>query len=179
MYAGKRPAYAAVSGKKKQAKQAGSAFARAGNSAPKQDGAARFLTKSSAAAVVSGPLVVVFTCMALAAYWKQAPEISETAKRFVDVRQGVVGQPLSPPMLPTKVPSQKKYHVDKAVWASKVAWLMETSRSNVTGEALSEVRLNQLYKQGRRSYTRHIADLEVRAKNRTGCLTTGRVCILP
>ena len=132
MYAGKRPAYAAVSGKKKQAKQAGSAFAGAGNSAQKQDGAARFLTKSSAAAVVSGPLVVVFTCMALAAYWKQAPEISETAKRFVDVRQGVVGQPLSPPMLPTSVPSQKKYHVDEAVWASKVAWLMETSRANVT-----------------------------------------------
>ena len=60
MYAGKRPASAAVSGKKRQAKQAGSAFADAGNSAQKQDGAARFLTKSSAAAVVSSPLVLVF-----------------------------------------------------------------------------------------------------------------------
>jgi len=100
--------------------------------------------------------------MALAAYWKQAPEISETAKRFVDVRQGVVGQPLSPPMLPTKVPSQKKYHVDEAVWASKVAWLMESKRANVTGDAISGVRLNQLYQQGRRSYLKHAADLEMK-----------------
>ena len=179
MYAGKRPAYAAVSGKKKQAKQAGPAFAGAGNSAHEQHGAARFLTKMSAAAVVSSPLVLVFTFMALSAFWKQAPEISETAKRFVDVRQAVVGQPLSPPVLPTSVPSNKKYHVDEAVWASKVAWLMESSRSNVTGDALSDVRLNQLYQQGRRSYLRHIAHLEVRAKNRTGCLRAGRVCMVP
>ena len=102
-----------------------------------------------------------------------------SAKRFVDVRQGVVGQPLSPPVLPTKVASNKKYHVDEAVWASKVAWLMESNRANVTGEAISEVRLNQLYQQGRRSYLRHTANLEVRAKNRTGCLTAGRVCMLP
>ena len=103
-----------------------------------------------------------------------------SAKRFVDVRQGVVGQPLSPPVLPTKVASNKKYHVDEAVWASKVAWLMESSkRANVTGEDISEVRLNQLYQQGRRSFLRHAADLEVRAKNRTGCLTAGRVCMLP
>ena len=53
-------------------------------------------------------MVLIFTFMALSAFWKQAPEISETAKRFVDVRQGVVGQPLSPPydswttMLPDK-----------------------------------------------------------------------------
>ena len=50
MYAGKRSGGAAVSGKKKQAKQAASAFARAGNSVHQQDGAARFLTKPSAAA---------------------------------------------------------------------------------------------------------------------------------
>ena len=68
------------------------------------------------------------------------------------------------------MPSNKKYHVDEAVWASKVAWLMESNRANVTGEAISEVRLNQLYQQGRRSYLRHAADMEVRAKNRTGCL---------
>ena len=52
---------AAHSGKKKQAKQAGSAFAGAGNSVHEQDGAARFLTKPSAAAVLSGPLVLIFT----------------------------------------------------------------------------------------------------------------------
>ena len=52
MYAGKRPGGAAVSGKKKQAKQAGSAFSGAGNSVHEQDGAARFLTKPSAAAVL-------------------------------------------------------------------------------------------------------------------------------
>ena len=61
MYAGKRSGGAAVSGKKKQAKQAGSAFAGAGNSVHQQDGAARFLTKSSAAAVISSPLVIIFT----------------------------------------------------------------------------------------------------------------------
>ena len=177
MYAGKRPAYAAVSGKKKQAKQAGSAFGGAGNSAHDQHGAACFLTKPAAAAVVSAPLVLVFSFMALSAFWRQAPEISETAKRFVEVRQGVPGLPLSPPVLPTKVASNKQYHVNEAVYASKVAWLMETSRANVTGEAISEVRLNQLYKQGRRSYFRHAADLEVRAKNRTGCLRADRVCI--
>ena len=140
---------------------------------------ARFLTKSSAAAVISSPLVLIFTFLAVSAFWKQAPAISEAAKGLVEVRQGVPGLPLSPPVLPTSVPSNKKYHVEQAVYASKVAWLMETSRSNVTGEALSEVRLNQLYKQGRRSYTRHIADLEVRAKNRIGCLRAGRVCMLP
>ena len=69
-------------------------------------------------------------------------------------------------MLPTKVPSQKKYHVGEAVWASKVAWLMESKRANVTGDAISGVRLNQLYQQGRRSYLKHAADLEVRSKNR-------------
>ena len=177
MYAGKRPANAAVSGKKKQAKQAGSAFGGAGNSAHDQHGAARFLTKPAAAAVVSGPVVLVFTFMALSSFWKQAPEISETAKRFVEVRQGVPGLPLSPPVLPTSVPSNKKYHVEQAVYASKVAWLMETSRANVTGEAICEVRLNQLYQQGRRTYLRHTADMEVRAKNRTGCLRADRVCI--
>ena len=72
MYAGKRPAYAAVSGKKKQAKQAGPAFAGAGNSAHDQDGAARFLTKPSAAAVLSGPVVLIFTFMALSAFWKRS-----------------------------------------------------------------------------------------------------------
>ena len=102
-----------------------------------------------------------------------------SAKRFVDVRQAVVGQPLSPPVLPTSVPSNKKYHVDEAVYASKVAWLMESSRANVTGDALSDVRLDQLYKQGRRSYFRHTANMEVRAKNRTACLTAGRVCMVP
>ena len=38
MYAGKRSGGAAVSGKKKQAKQAGSDFAGAGNSVHQQDG---------------------------------------------------------------------------------------------------------------------------------------------
>jgi len=74
----------------------------------------------------------------------------------------VVGQPLSPPVLPTSVPSNKKYYVDQAVYASKVAWLMESSRANVTGDALSNVRLDQLYKQGRRSYFRHAANMEMK-----------------
>ena len=68
MYAGKRPAYAAVRGKKKQAKQAGSAFAGSGNSAHDQHGAARFLTKPSAAAVLSGPVVLIFTLSKLYLY---------------------------------------------------------------------------------------------------------------
>ena len=42
---------------------------------------------------------LVFTFMAVMAFWKQAPEVSETAKRFVDVQQGVPSQPLPPPAL--------------------------------------------------------------------------------
>ena len=51
---------------------------------------------------------MVFTFMAIRAFWKQAPEVSETAKRFVDVQQGVPGQPLPPPALPTSVPLHTK-----------------------------------------------------------------------
>jgi len=149
--------------------------ARAGKSVDVQDGAALFLPKAPAA-LLSGPLIAAFTFMAVMAFWKQAPEVSETAK-LVYVQQGVPGQPLPPPALPKSVPSHMKSHVDQAVWATKVAWLMESKRVNVTGEDISDERLNQLYLSGRNSYSRHATNPEVRANNRTGCFRAGRVCM--
>ena len=70
-----------------------------------------------------------------------------------------------------------KSHVDQAVWATKVAWLMESKRVNVTGEDISDERLNQLYLSGRNSYSRHATNPEVRANNRTGCFRAERVCM--
>ena len=72
--------------------------------------------------------------MAIMAYWKQAPEVSESAKRFVDVQQCVPGQPLPPPSLPSSIPLNMKSDVNQAVRATKVAWLLESKRVNVTGE---------------------------------------------
>ena len=47
-----------------------------------------------------------------------------------------------------------KTHVDQAVRASKMAWLMESKRVSVTGEDISDERLKQLYLAGRKSYLR-------------------------
>ena len=70
-----------------------------------------------------------------------------------------------------------KSQVDQAVRASKVVWLIESKRVNVTGEDISDERLKQLYLAGRKSYSRHATNPTVRAKNRTGCLRAERVCM--
>ena len=70
-----------------------------------------------------------------------------------------------------------KGEVDQAVRATKVAWLLESKRVNVTGEDISDERLKQLYLSGRKSFSRHATNLEVRVKNRTGCLHAERVCM--
>ena len=106
MFANKRTGGAA-SGKNKQAKHTGPAAARAGKSVDVQDGKSRFIEKAPAV-LLSGPLIVVFTFLAIMAYWRLSPEVSESAKRFVDVQQCVPGQPLPPPSLPSSPFAQKR-----------------------------------------------------------------------
>ena len=53
-----------------------------------------------------------------------------------------------------------KTHVDQAVRASKMAWLMESKRVSITGEDISDERLKQLYLAGRKSYLRHATNPE-------------------
>ena len=78
MFAKKRTGGAAASGKNKQAKHTGPAAARASKSVDVQDGKSRFIQKAPAA-LLSGPIIVVFTFLAVLAYWKLSPEVSEGA----------------------------------------------------------------------------------------------------
>ena len=165
-------------GKKKQAKHTGSPAARASKAVPVQPGAAVFLPKAPAA-VFSAPVIVAFTFMAVMSYWKLSPELSETSKRFVDVQQGVPGEPLPPPALPKSVPLHIKGPVDAAVRSAKIAWLKECKRADVTGEDISDQRLNHLYKEGRRWYSRHASNPEVRATDGTSGPDPQSVHMLP
>ena len=167
-----------MSGKKKQAKHTGSPAARASKAVPVQPGAAVFLPKAPAA-VFSGPVIVAFTFMAVMGYWKLTPEVSETTRRFVNVQQGVPGQPLPPPALPSKVPLHIKGFVDQAVRSAKIAWLKECNRADVTGHDISDERLNHLYKEGRRWYSRHASNPEVRATDGTSGPDPQSVHMLP
>ena len=154
-----------MSGKKKQAKHTGSLSARAGKAVPLQDGAAVFLPKLPAA-VFSGPVIVDFTFMA-------SHGLLEAHSRGLRDHQALPrhpaerawAQPLPPPALPKSVPFHMKGPVDLAVRSTKIAWLKESKRADVTGEDISDERLNQLYKQGRRYYSRRASDPEVRALN--------------
>merc|ERR1711865_706324 len=92
-----------------------------------------------------------------------------------DVQQCVPGQPLPPPSLPSSIPLNMKSDVNQAVRATKVAWLLESKRVNVTGEDISDERLKRLFLSGRQSFSRHATNPEVRVKNRTGCLRAERV----
>ena len=103
MFAKKRTGGAAASGKNKQAKHTGPAAARASKSVDVQDGKSRFMQKAPAV-LLSAPLIVVWTTLAVLAYWRLSPEVSESAKRFVDVQQCVPGELLPPPPLPSRVP---------------------------------------------------------------------------
>eukprot|EP00964_Phaeocystis_antarctica_P163618 scaffold140107_cov115-Phaeocystis_antarctica.AAC.3 len=120
MLAKKRTGGAAASGKKKQAQHTGPAAARASNSVDVQDGKSRFIQKAPAV-LLSGPLIVVFTFLAIMAYWRLSPEVSESAKRFVDVQQCVPGQPLPPPSLPSSVPLHMTSDVGHTVISPKRA----------------------------------------------------------
>ena len=172
-YANKRTGGAA-SGKNKQAKHTGPAAARAGKSVDVQDGKSRFFQKPPAALLCT-PLIVVWTTLAVLAYWRLAPGVSESAKRFVDVQQCMPGELLPPPSLPTRVPSNVTSEVGQTVRAAKIAWLLESNRADATGEEISDERLKQIYLSGKKSFLRHAANSEVRVKNRTGCLRAERV----
>ena len=101
MFAKKRTGGAAASGKNKQAKHTGPAAARVGKSVDVQDGKSRFFQKPPAALLCT-PFVVVWTTLAVLAYWRLAPGVSESAKRFVDVQQCMPGELLPPPSLPSR-----------------------------------------------------------------------------
>ena len=69
----------------------------------RSDGKSRFMQKAPAV-LLSAPLIVVWTTLAVLAYWRLSPEVSESAKRFVDVQQCVPGELLPPPSLPSRAP---------------------------------------------------------------------------
>ena len=165
---------AAASGKIKQAKHTGPAAARASKSVDVQDGKSRFIQKAPAV-LLSGPLIVVWTTLAVLAYWRMSPGVSESAKRFVDVQQCMPGELLPPPALPSSVSLHMTSEVGQTVRAAKIAWLLESNRANETGEDISDERLKQMYLSGRKSFLRHAANPEVRVNNRTGCRRVERV----
>jgi len=107
------------------------------------------------------PLVFVLTMLSVMGYWKQQPDVPETAKAFVDVQQVTQGFAPPPPTLPRKVPVHVKGPVDLACRAVKVAWLLETKRADLTGEEVCDERLNKCYKRGREWFARHATQPEV------------------
>mmetsp|Transcript_4480 Transcript_4480/g.10167 ORF Transcript_4480/g.10167 Transcript_4480/m.10167 type:complete len:288 (-) Transcript_4480:379-1242(-) len=160
MFSNKRTGGAA-SGKNKQAKHTGPAAARAGKSVDVQDGKSRFFQKPPAALLCT-PLIVVYTTLAILAYWRLAPGVSESAKRFVDVQQCMPGELLPPPSLPSSVSLHMTSEVGQTVRAAKIAWLFESNRADATGEEISDERLKQIYLSGKKSFLRHAANSEMK-----------------
>ena len=107
------------------------------------------------------PIVIVFTVLSVLGYWKQIPDVSETVKSFVDVQESPPGFTAPPPTLPKSVPYHLKGPVDEACRRAKTAWLIESKRADLTGQQVSDERLNNLYRQGRQWYTRHASKPEV------------------
>ena len=107
------------------------------------------------------PIVVVFTLLSVLGYWKQVPDVSETVKSFVDVKESAPGFTTPPPTLPKKVPYHLMGPVDQACRAAKTAWLIETKRADLTGEEVSDEQLNNLFRRGRQWYARHASKPEV------------------
>ena len=108
----------------------------------------RFIPSPSAA-VMSMPVIVVFSVLTAIGYWRQVSHVSEAAKSLVDIRTVEPGSCPSPPMLPTSVPSHMKGFVEQASRAAKMAWLIESNRSNYTGGEISDEQLNKTYRRGR------------------------------
>ena len=59
------------------------------------------------------------------------------------------------------MPSHIKSFVDQAAKAAKMAWLIESNRSNYTGGEISDEQLNKTYKRGREWFAKHAATPEV------------------
>ena len=77
MFAKKRTGGAAASGKNKQAKHTGPAAARASKSVDVQDGKSQFFQKPPAALLCT-PLIVVWTTLAVLAYWRLDAHLPST-----------------------------------------------------------------------------------------------------
>jgi len=121
------------------------------------------------------------TFLSVAGYWRQVPNVPEAVKAFVDVQQASPSFAPPPPALPGRVPLDVKGPVDLACRAAKQAWLIEAKRAQFTGEEVSDERLNNLYKQGRKWYARHADNTDVRPPRRTltsSCPRTMRFHVL-
>ena len=156
----KRPRATLESTKSKLSKFSSSSAATAKSSVLAQGSAACFIPSPSAA-VMSMPVIVVFSVLTAIGYWRQVSHVSEAAKSLVDIRTVEPGSCPSPPMLPTSVPSHMKGFVEQASRAAKMAWLIESNRSNYTGGEISDEQLNKTYRQGRKWFARHTTTPEV------------------
>eukprot|EP00964_Phaeocystis_antarctica_P079632 scaffold49624_cov105-Phaeocystis_antarctica.AAC.1 len=162
MYTAKRPRSKAKADLSKDLNEACSATKKAQRTGHKEPSAKRFVPTPAAVMTVT-PLVFVLTMLSVMGYWKQLPNLPETAKAFVDVQQVTQGFAPPPPTLPRKVPVHVKGPVDLACRAVKVAWLLETKRADLTGEEVSDESLNTFYRRGRQWFALHASQPEMHA----------------
>merc|ERR1712166_1052640 len=148
MYTAKRPRSKSKADLSQDLNRACSASKKAQRTSHEEPSAKRFVP-TPAAVMTTTPLLFVLTMLSVMGYWKQQPDVPETAKAFVDVQQVAQGFAPPPPTLPRKVPLHVKGPVDAACRAAKVAWLFEAKRADLRGEEVSLVRLNNAYKIGK------------------------------
>ena len=160
MYTAKRPRSKSKADLSKHLNAACSATKTAQRTGHEEPSAKRFVPTPSAV-MTTTPLVFVLTMLSVMGFWKQMPNLPETAKAFVDVQQVTQGFAPPPPTLPRKVPVHVKGPVDLACRAVKVAWLLETKRADLTGEEVCDERLNKCYKRGREWFARHATQPQV------------------
>jgi len=162
MYTAKRPRSKSKADLSKDLKEACSATKTAQRTGHKEPSAKRFVPTPSAV-MTTTPLVFVLTMLSVMGYWKQLPDMPETAKAFVDVQQVTQAFAPQPPTLPRKVPLHVKGPVDAACRAAKAAWLFEAKRADLRGEEVSLVRLNNAYKIGKQWYARQLDNPEMKS----------------
>jgi len=171
MYTAKRPRSKSKADLSKDLNEACSATKTAQRTGHEEPSAKRFVPTPAAVMTVT-PLVFVLTMLSVMGYWKQLPNVPETAKAFVDVQQVTQGFAPPPPTLPRKVPLHVKGPVDAACRAAKAAWLFEAKRADLRGEEVSLVRLNNAYKIGKQWYARQLDNPEVCLPLRPSPMTT-------
>ena len=127
---------------------------------PGPERATSFAEKS--ANITRHVVILVFSTHRYSSYWKQVPSISDSAKSVVRILPAQPGL-LPPPIMSPKVPSHLQSTCEHAERAAKIAWLLESKRTNSTGEEIPDERLNRMYASGRRHYNQQIANSEVSA----------------
>ena len=142
-------------------KKASSASKAAMRTSHEEPIAKRFVPNAPAF-VTTSPVILAFTLLSVAGYWRQVPNVPETVKAYVHVKQASPGFAPPPPSLPKSVALDIKGPVDLACKAAKRAWLVEARRAEFDGDEVSIERLNHLYKQGRKWYARHAEKNDVR-----------------